>query len=300
MQLSELRERMSAVVVTNVTPFAADGSVDYDAAARQAEWMVDRGIKIVVPCGNTGEYTSLSSEEAKEVTTRVARAVGDRAVVLMGVGWSSPNAIELTRHAESVGAHGVMVHHPVHTYIDRDGVRRYYERIVDAATNIGVVLYKRGPELSDAVIAELVQSERVVAVKYAVNDVNAFTNLIDSCDADVTWLCGTAERWAPFFALGGSRGFTSGLANFAPEKALNLFDALESGDFRGAMKLRRELVELEELRQLRFNGNNVPVVKEGMRLLGLDSGVVRDPLQELSADDKAAVARMVSAWGLEG
>lgn len=293
---ASISDQLKSVVVTNVTPFAEDGSVDLDSVGRQASYMVDRGIQVVVPCGNTGEYTSLVMHEAKDVTAAVADAVGDRAFVLAGVGWSSGYAIEQAQHAESVGAHAVMVHHPVHTYIDRKAVRKYYERIIESV-GIGVVLYKRGPELSDALIADLVNHPRVVGVKYAVNDLNAFANLVAGSTADVAWVCGTAERWAPFFALAGAEGFTSGLANFAPERSLELLSALRSGDWELAMKVRAQLLPLEELRQDKHAGNNVPVVKEGMRMLELDTGRVRDPVDELSDDERAQVRKELVALG---
>jgi 4-hydroxy-tetrahydrodipicolinate synthase len=298
MNSAEIRERLKGVVVTNVTPFTENGSVDVAATEKHATFLVDNGIKIVVPGGNTGEFTSLSTAESKEVTSAVARAVGDRALVLAGVGWSAPNAVEQAEHAQSVGAQAVMVHHPVHTYIHREGLRRYYERIIES-TDIGIVLYKRGPELTDALIAELVQHERVVGVKYAMNDVNAFTNLVDGSTAEVTWLCGTAERWAPYFQLGGAVGFTSGLANFAPKEALALFDALNADNWAEAMRIRRRLTGFEELRQGYHSGNNVPAVKEAMRLLGLDTGVLRDPLVPLTSADQEVVRRTLVEWGYE-
>lgn len=297
MQYDEVREQLKSVVVTNVTPFREDGSVDYDSAARQATFMVDNGISVVVPNGNTGEFTSLSLDEAKRMTSAVADAVGDRALVIAGVGWSSPIAVELAQQAQEAGAHGVMVHHPVHTYINRDALRRYYEIIADAI-DIGVVLYKRGEELTDALIADLAERDQVVGVKYASPDPNAFTTLVDSSSANVAWLCGIAERWAPYFALGGAQGFTSGLANFAPGKALELFAALRAGDYSTAMKIRREVYPFEALRQRKHSGNNVPAVKEAMATLGTDTGVVRDPLTSLEDDERRIVRDSLTAWGL--
>jgi 4-hydroxy-tetrahydrodipicolinate synthase len=295
--MGALSEQLKTVVVTNVTPFYPDGSVDYESAASHARFLIDQGIKVVVPGGNTGEFTSLNLDEAKRMVATVADAVGDRAIVIAGVGWSTPIAIDLARHAQEVGASGVMIHHPVHTYIHRQGLRRYYEQIM-AAIDIGVVLYKRGPELTDELIADLVQSEQVVAVKYADSNVNAFTNQVSATDTRAAWLCGIAERWAPFFHLGGATGFSSGLANFAPEKPLQLHAALAAGDYPRAMTIREELTPFEELRQLKFSGNNVPAVKEAMSILGLCGSTVRDPLVELDEAEKGLVRQIVVSWGL--
>jgi 4-hydroxy-tetrahydrodipicolinate synthase len=293
----QLQDRLKHVVVTTPTPFAADGAVALDAAAAHASWLADQGIRVLVPCGNTGEFSSLSLDEAKGLTAAVVDAVADRCVVVAGVGWSAPMAVELTRHAAAVGAHGVMVHHPGHTYIHPDGLRRYYGRVLEAA-DLGVVLYKRGPAVSDRLIAELVHDEQVAAVKYAVNDLNAFANLAAGAAEEVAWLCGTAERWAPFFALAGAHGFTSGLANVAPARALSLFELLAVGDYPQAMKLRAEVLAFEELRERHNSGNNVPVVKEALRLMGRDTGVVRDPLVRLEPEEAALVVEILRDWGV--
>jgi len=160
---SALVERLKAVFVTTVTPYDADGRVDDGRVRANAELLVDAGIEVLVPCGNTGEFTSLDLEEANRVTAATVEAVGGRATVIAGVGWSLPMAAEVARHAADAGAAGVMVHHPVHTDVDRDGLRRYYDGLI--ATGIPIVPYKRGPELTDQLLAELVEAPEVVGVK---------------------------------------------------------------------------------------------------------------------------------------
>ena len=298
MDTHELRRRLGHVVVTNVTPFGDDRGILYDRIGGQVNRIVAGGVGVLVPCGNTGEFSSLTDAEAKQVVEVTAREAPAEATVIAGIGGATDTAIALATHAQQVGAHAVMVHHPTHTYINREAVGRYYQRIIDAV-DLGVVIYKRGPELPDEVVAELAQHDRIVAVKYAVNDVNAFANLIDRAGADAcTWLCGTAERWAPFFAVAGAAGFTSGLANFAPELAVRLYDALATEDYASGMKLRRQLAPFEELRADRHNANNVPAVKEAMRVLDLDGGHVREPLSELNEADRAHVRELLRAWGL--
>lgn len=293
-----LRDRFADVVVTTITPFDAEGRVDLDAVERQAVFLVEHGIQVLVPGGNTGEFSSMDPAEVHTVVRRTVEAVGDRCTVVAGVGWSSPVASDLAERAAEAGAHAVMVHHPTHTYIHPDGIAAYYERIVEAV-DIGVVLYKRGAELDDQVIVELSAHERVVGVKYAVNDCNSFANLVSAVGDRATCLCGTAERWAPFFALAGARGFTSGLANVRPGLPLAMHEHLVRGDLQGAMRLRSDALAFEELRQRHHSGNNVPVVKEAMQLLGRDTGVLRDPLVPLSQEDRDELRAILRGWGTE-
>ncbi|MES1248321.1 MAG: dihydrodipicolinate synthase family protein [Actinomycetota bacterium] len=287
---------LKTVLVTTVTPFDDSGSIRYDQLSAHCEYLVENGAEALIPCGNTGEFTSLSLDEAERVTAATAAAVAGRAVVIGGVGGPTPVAVDLARAAEAAGADAVMVHHPMHTYIHRRGLLHYYERIIDAV-DIGVVLYKRGPELTDDVIATLVQHERVIGVKYAVNDVNAFANLVASSQADVTWICGTAERWAPFFFVAGATSFSSGLANFAPQKSMELFRLLEARRYAEAMEVRNDIVLFEELRQGNFSANNVSAVKAAMSVLGLCSDTVREPLLGLDDEGLGLVNECVEAWG---
>lgn len=284
--------------MTTVTPFHGDGMVDDQRVKHQARQLVEQGIDVIVPCGNTGEFASLSIDEAKGVVSGVTESVGGNAIVVAGVGWSGTIAADLARHAKAVGADAVMVHHPTHTYINRLGLRRYYEQILDGA-DIDMVLYKRGPELTDSLILDLVRDPRVVGIKYAVNDPDAFANLISrSGGAEVAWLCGTAERWAPFFWLGGASGFSSGLANFAPKIALALLASLRAGNYERAMALRAQILAFEEFRQENNSANNVPAVKEAMAVLGLCERTVRNPLCELDENERVRVRDVIHSWNL--
>lgn len=288
---------LQGVSVTTVTPFNGDGSVSYELLETQTEFLIEAGVKILVVCGNTGEFTSLGIEEAQRVIARTVAVVRGRAVVIAGVGWSSLIAGELAASAEEAGASAVMVHHPAHTFISRTALRKYYEQVM-ARISIGLIPYKRGPEVTDELLHDLVAAPQIVAVKYGHNDVDAFARLVESSTSDVTWICGTADRWAPYFWLAGARGFTSGLAAFAPRKSLALFAALRQSNFDKAMRIVAELAPFEELRQRHYGANNVPAVKEAMRQMHIGTVTVRDPLQELSAEEQDEVTQILRDWSL--
>ena len=293
--MSELMDRLRTVVVTTVTHFDVDGSVNHQRGESHAAYLVDQGIDALTPCGNTGEFWSLSMAEAKENISSVARGAAKRATVIAGVGGSVPDAVDLAKHAERAGADAIMIHEPVHTYVHPAGVMTYYRRIIDAV-GVGVVLYKRGPRLTNEIIAELADIDQVVAVKYAVNDLNSFANLVSRVGSRIVWICGTAERWAPFYHLAGAGGFTSGLANFAPRLALQLLQSLRANDPTSSMALRREMTPFEQIRDGWNGGNNIPAVKEAMEVLGWGPGVVREPLCPLQAEDRRSVDSVVAEW----
>ncbi|QLG27352.1 dihydrodipicolinate synthase family protein [Halorarum halophilum] len=291
MDYEELKDGLRGVAFTNPTPFSEDGEdVLHDELATNVEWIVDRGAEVVIPCGNTGEYYSLSMDERAEVVATTAEAAGD-ATVVGGLGGSTKSALGLLSRYETAGVDAVMVMHPVHTYLHHEGIRRYYERIVEA-TDLGVVLYKRGPELTTDHLATLAEYDNVVAVKYADNDVKAFSGAISDTEDDVVWSNGIAERFALSFAIEGAEAFTTGIGNFVPEQVLALNDALREEDWDEARRIRDLLRPYEDLREDTGDANhvpaanNVPAVKFGQELAGLYGGPVREPLVDLSEADR--------------
>ena len=291
----DLKEDLRGVAFTNPTPFSRDGAdVLHDELASNVEFIADAGGEVIVPCGNTGEYYSLSNEERTAVVETTVEAVGDAGSVVGGVGGSTKTAKGLIDEYEAAGADAIMVMNPVHTYLHETGTLRYYEALADH-TDLGVVLYKRGPELTHDHIRELSKRDNVVAVKYAVNDIKAFSKAVATTPGDLVWVNGIAERFAPSYAVEGAEGFSTGIGNFVPDAVLALDDALSAEDWRRAREIRDVLRPYEDLREEtgpnnRFDSaNNVPVVKHGLDIVGEYGGPVREPLVDLSADDAARV-----------
>jgi 4-hydroxy-tetrahydrodipicolinate synthase len=168
--------------------------------------------------------------------------------------------------------------------------------ILAAAVEAPVVLYVRGP-FSERVLEAVLGRGAVVSVKYAVPDPVAFTRLAAAAP-ELTWVCGLAETWAPFFWAGGARGFTSGLGNVAPALSLALRDALRAGDADETLRLWRLLLPFERLRARRRDANNVAAVKAALGLLGFAAGPPRPPLSPLPEEDAAELREILASWGL--
>ena len=293
MASTTLRAAFRDVAFTTAVPFSDDGSeVRHDALADNLARQYDAGARLFIPCGNTGEYYALTDEERIEIVRTHVEATGDEATIAGGVAGSLPEVERLADAYEDAGADAIMVMHPDHTYLHQQGVANYYHRICDA-TDLGVVIYKRGPEVPREVLVDLSERENVVAVKFAVDDVEEFSQTVADAPGDVTWVNGIAERYALSFAVEGAEGYTTGLGNFAPEATLALFDAVEAENWERARSIKRLLRPIEDLREEPGEGNalpaanNVPVVKRGMELAGYEGGPVRDPLVDLCEADAA-------------
>jgi len=289
-------EKFRTVHAINVTPFREDRGIDYALLEQNVEFLIANGLEVIVPCGNTGEFHSLSVEEAKTVTRFVVEKVGDRATVLTGIGHDLQTAKEMASFAQDVGADAVMVHQPAHPYLMAEGLLRYYTEIA-RSIEIGIALYVRHEAIGQAVLDRVTALENVLAVKYAINDLPRFGNLVQSVENQVVWVCGTAEMWAPFFFAIGAEGFTSGLVNIAPELSLTMLDGLRRGDSEAVRTVWRHVAPIEKLRAKNHNGNNVSVIKEGMNLAGLPAGLVREPLGELDEADRQELIQILRSWG---
>lgn len=278
-----------------VTPFAQNGNIDTAALQKTVKRITDSDVDLIIACGNTAEYSSLTQAEIREVTEVTVEAAG-AATTLVGVGGDIGSALGAVHHAVDAGAAGFMIHAPSHAHVSDTGLLDYYRSLADA-TNLPVVIYLRGREPSDSVMEQVVSMDNVVAVKYANRDVMGLSRFVERYGEHVVTVCGLAESWAPFFWLAGARGFTSGLVNVAPALSVRLLDALTAGDYSTAMQIWLRIKPFEQLRERNSSALNVPAVKAAMQMRGyLENAAVRPPLSGLTAQESAELAVCMSAW----
>lgn len=294
------RAALADVVAIPVTPFAEDGGVDQDTCRALLRRLLDGGIGIVTPNGNTGEFYTLTPQERQLVTELTLDEAGGRATVLVGVGHDVPTAIASARHARDHGARMVMIHQPVHPYVSQGGWVDYHRAIAEAVPDLGVVPYIRNAQLLGARLAELADDcPNVIGVKYAVPDAARFAAFARDAGLErFVWVAGLAEPYAPSYFSAGATGFTSGLVNVAPSVSLNMIEALRSGDYPGAMKVWEQIRRFEELRAENGSANNVTIVKEALASLGLCRRDVRPPSKPLPESERAEVAEIAAGWSV--
>lgn len=300
MDFTELKQAFATVVAIPVTPFATDGSVDFATYARLVERMIDSGITVVTPNGNTSEFYSLTAAEQRREVEVTVEAIRGQAVVLAGAGYDALTAAEMARFAASRGAQAVMVHQPVHPFKSDEGWIAYHKSVADAAPELAVVPYLRDATVRPQALAKLANlCPNFVAIKYAITNPVQFATTVQIVGKDrLAWICGVAESWAPFFWPGGACGFTSGLVNLTTDFSLGMLATLEASDYAQAMALWNMVRPFEELRARHHNGNNVSVVKEAMAQMGLCNATVRPPISELTHHEKDEVAQILEEFGL--
>ncbi|EGA89385.1 dihydrodipicolinate synthase [Planococcus donghaensis MPA1U2] len=298
MNYANFSKKFSTISAINMLPFEKDTkAINWTGLEENIEFLLENKMEVLVPNGNTGEFYALTVAEAKEATNKVVELVAGRATVMAGIGYAVDTAIELGKAAQESGADCVMIHQPIHPYITSRGAVTYFKTIIEAL-DIPSIIYFKDPHLSDEVLQELAPLEKLVGVKYAINDLPRFAKLVQTVpkEYNIAWICGTAEKWAPFFYNAGAVGFTSGLVNVYPEKSLELLNALREGNQETVWKVWNEVLPFEDLRAKYNNGNNVVVIKEAMEQLGLTAGVTREPVDPLNEEDKREVAELLESW----
>ncbi|MEX1020743.1 MAG: dihydrodipicolinate synthase family protein [Litorilinea sp.] len=300
MQLDEIQAGLATVTAIPVTPFDADGDVDFDRYATLVERMVDGGIRVVTPNGNTSEFYSLTASEQQAAVDATVAGVQGQALILAGVGYDARTAADMAEYAAAKGAQAVMVHQPVHPFKSDAGWIAYHATVAEAVPDLAIVPYLRDPSIGAATLTQLAeQCPNFVGIKFAVPDPVKFAATVATVGRDrLAWICGVAESWAPFFATGGACGFTSGLVNVTTGLSLELQAALESGNQTRAMELWHTVRPFEEIRARHNNGNNVSAVKEAMAQLGLCGATVRPPISELPDSEKAEVTQILTGLGV--
>jgi 4-hydroxy-tetrahydrodipicolinate synthase len=289
MDVREARTRLKGILAYTVTPFQPEepGRLNLEGLSTNLRFLVDRRVHGVVPCGGTGEYWSLSDEEYAAVVGRVRAECPPGVLVIPGIGGSVHHALAQARLAEELKCDAVMVFTPQGRISEAGHLE--YLRVVAGQTRLAVMPYLIAPT-SIAFLEQVVAIPNVAAVKDATGDLEWFRRAIRAVGPRTIWLC-EGESLAPYYLLHGAEGITSGVANFVPRLAVDLFEAARRGDFIRAGEIQRLLDPWAELR--RKPGNHVPVVKAALDRFGLAGGPVRLPLLPLGPADLQAVERLI-------
>jgi 4-hydroxy-tetrahydrodipicolinate synthase len=280
--------RLDTVQLALPTPFTADGSrVVPEVLAGHVHAASAAGITVFLPAAGTGEFHSLTVEEVLTCVS-ATRSASPSGVVYAPVGGAIGNAVQLARCAAETGADALLVMPLTHPYRSDAGYRDYFRAIADG-TPLPLLAYKKEAVPSERLLLELGETGRLVGVKYAVNDLDAFTRFADACRGRLRLFCGSGERYAPFFLMAGAAGFTSGAANFCPRLSLGLQQASAGGRLAESLHLLQNLRRIEDYRAREGESYSISMIKYGLRLCGRDFGPPRPPQRRLTEEEETEI-----------
>jgi 4-hydroxy-tetrahydrodipicolinate synthase len=293
-----LKLRLKGVSVPVITPMLSDGQVDYKGLERNLEFLIQSGIKegagFLLILGTTGEFSSLSREELKEVAKAGISVCKGRVPVVIGSNHSNiRDVIEFGNFAGSLGADAVLVR-PVYYWgiPTEEMVLNHYQEI-ERNVDLGIVVYNRClttvVDLPIDTLKKLAELKSVVALKDGTHQLSKFNKTIKALTGKISCINGWGEVYEPYTLLMGSDGFLSVAANFLPRISLKLYDSAKQGNFNEAEKIHLALAPLLDALFSGSYGQFVELAKFALELCGLCGGPVRPPLPMASEQQKSAI-----------
>ena len=228
--------------VALVTPFKADGAVDYDQLKSLVEYHVANKTDAIVICGTTGEASTMTEDEHMEVIRKCVEYVNKRIPVIAGTGSNcTETAIQLSKEAEAVGADALLVVTPYYNKATQNGLIKHYTAIANAV-NIPIIMYnvpgRTGCNIQPATAVTLAKNvENIVAVKEASGNISQVVKLAQLADGCIDIYSGNDDQVVPLLSLGG-KGVISVTANIIPEDTHDMVAKYLEGDVAGSLALQ--------------------------------------------------------------
>jgi 4-hydroxy-tetrahydrodipicolinate synthase len=286
------------LITAMVTPMTPDGAVDYDGAARLADYLVTgmRNDGLVIN-GTTGEAPTTTDAEQLRLLRVVLDAVGGRASVVAGVGTNATaHTIELAQQAEQAGVHGLLVVAPYYNKPPQPALAAHFSAVADA-TGLPVLIYdipgRTGIAVASQTLISLAAHPRIVGVKDAKDDPAATSAVL--AETDLAYYCGTDMLNLPWLSL-GAVGFVSVVGHVAGDRLREMIDAYGTGDVARAREIHYGLLPVYTGL---FRNQGAVMTKAALDLQGLPGGAVRAPLLAATSDERARLAADLTEGGVK-
>ena len=285
-----------------VTPFGADGAVDEPRMRALVERQIADGVRVLVPCGTTGESATLSADEQRRVIALTAAVARGRARVLAGAGGNATAAtVDRAQAARAAGADGVLVVAPYYNKPTQAGLIAHFHAVAAAAPGLPVVLYnvpgRTGSNIEAATVLELARDvENIVAVKEASGTVSQIMAILRERPDGFGVLSGDDALTLPLMALGAD-GIVSVASNEVPGLMSKLADLALGGAWADARALHNRLLPLMEAN---FLESNPGPVKAAMAWMGLLEERFRLPLVPVQDKTRARLREVLQELGVPG
>jgi len=286
-------------IVAIVTPFR-NGKVDEQALRKLIEEQIAAGTDGIVPCGTTGESTTLSHEEHDRVIEITIDAARKRVPVIAGTGSNSTaEALRLTRHAWEAGADGALLVCPYYNRPTQEGLYQHYRTIAEEVP-IPIIIYnipgRTGTNLLPETLARLAEIKNIVGVKEASGSLKQMSDMIQLCGSDFDMLSGDDIFTLPLLAIGG-KGVISVISNVVPADMAEMVDVFAAGDLEQARTLHYRMAPLIDV--LFIETNPIPV-KAALAMMGKIEYEFRLPLCRMSEKNERTLKKVMQDYGLIG
>ena len=289
---------LTGSIVALITPFAEDGSVDFDALARLVDFHVDNGTDGILTLGTTGESSTMSHEEDHEVARFVIERVAGRIPVIVGSGSNSTQTmLEKSLEYQELGADGLLIITPYYNKSNEEGIYRHLKTVADAV-DVPCILYnipgRTGCSISVRNVERLCGHPNIMGIKEASGSVGYVADIAHCLSDDFRLYSGEDALTVPLMALGGS-GTISVWANVQPALVHEMCAAFLNGDAARARDIQVAGIPL--VHALFSEVNPIPV-KEALAQMGMIGAHYRLPLCPMAEDTRAGLVKALKGAGL--
>ena len=283
-----------------VTPFNADGSINYEAGADFADWLLANGSDGLVVEGSTGEAATMDMDEKIKFMQTIVARVNGRAKIVAGAGTNcTASTIDLVKKMEACGVDGVLVVGPYYNKPTQEGYYQHFAAVAKA-TKLPIIVYnvpgRTGGNIAPETVARLAADfSNIVAIKEAAGNVAQTAELYRVLPEDFSIYSGDDGLILPFMSVGAC-GLISVLANVNGNILQQLMQAYSEGRVKDAADLNKVMVPLAKA--MFIESNPIPIKAAVTKVTGIDAGAPRLPLTPISAAAEAKLDAVLKAAGM--
>ena len=283
-----------------VSPFREDGSVNYEAGADLAEWLINNGSDGLVVEGSTGEAATMNFEEKVQFMRTIKERIGGRAPIVAGAGTNcTASTIELAQAFEEVGVDGLLVVGPYYNKPTQEGYYQHFAAVA-RSTKLPIIVYnvpgRTGSNILPETVVRLANDfENIVAIKEAAGNVAQTADLYRLLPEDFSIYSGDDTLILPFCSVGAC-GLISVLGNIGGNLLQSIMQAHQDGRVKEAADLNKKMIPLA--RSLFIESNPIPVKSAVTKVTGIDAGIPRLPLTPISKEAEAKMDAVLREYDL--
>ena len=292
-------KKMKGVITAMTTPFDSKDQVDIHALEEQVEFLIEKGVDCLYPCGTTGEMLIMTPEERELVAETVLKAAAGRVTVYIHVGaMTLKETVRLARHAERIGADGIGVVTPAFFGVKDKAMLRYYQQVsASVSKDFPIYLYAipqcAANDLSPALVAQIIEAcPNVIGIKYSYSDMIRLKDYLNLNNGNFSVLFGADRLFLPALVM-GCEGTVSGCSGPMPEHFVNVYRAYLKGDMKTALAEQKIANEICEIMK---SGADMGIFKAVLQFRGMTGGHMRAPLIDLDEEEKAALHTQIAPY----
>lgn len=275
------------------TPFT-ESAINYIEFGKLIEDQIKNEIDAIIVCGTTGESSTMSEDEKKNVIKYAINKIDKRTKVIIGTGSNNTKtAVEMSKYAEQEGADALLIVTPYYNKTTQTGLIAHYKKIAENV-NIPIIVYnvpsRTGVNILPETCLELSKINNIVGIKEASGNISQIAKISSLCGDNFDIYSGNDDQIVPILSLGG-KGVISVLSNIMPKYTHDMVYKYLNGEVKEACKMQLEVLELIEIL---FSETNPIPIKYALNLMGYDYGIPRLPLVELSKKNKERLVKVLS------